>query len=202
MCNRGTTNHYEPVLSEFVIEKQLQGAYKDKAREKEFIFDYVCYLDGQQVKDGILKITGEGQSEPVTGLKPETKCTITERDASISGASWTHRIAGEGNIVITEHGKTYKVTAVNAYSKPDFPWFIPLVPIVIIPIIPIFPHPTPAPQPPQKPSDQQPAPKTPEEKPQKEKKVLARTGANVWMFIVIAALLVLLGVFLRRRGNK
>ncbi|AKS12529.1 DUF5979 domain-containing protein [Corynebacterium pseudotuberculosis] len=196
------TNHYEPVLSEFVIEKQLQGAYKDKAREKEFIFDYVCYLDGQQVKDGILKITGEGQSEPVTGLKPETKCTITERDASISGASWTHRIAGEGNIVITEHGKTYKVTAVNAYSKPDFPWFIPLVPIVIIPIIPIFPHPTPAPQPPQKPSDQQPAPKTPEEKPQKEKKVLARTGANVWMFIVIAALLVLLGVFLRRRGNK
>lgn len=93
----------------------------------------------------------------------------------------------------------YEVGVTNAYSKPGFPWFIPLIPLVIIPLLPLFPHPTPAPQ---KPSEQQPSPKAPEKKPQKEKKVLARTGANVWMFIVIAALLVLLGAFLRRRGNN
>lgn len=194
-------NIYAHADSKVKIVKKLDGPAKDKAKDKTFTFDYSCVLNNETIK-GTVNITGEGEVEIPESFPAGTKCTITEKDAHIRGTSWTHRIADDGQITIKNPSNVYEVTAVNAYSKPDFPWFIPLVPIVIIPIIPIFPHPTPAPQPPQKPSDQQPAPKTPEEKPQKEKKVLARTGANVWMFIVIAALLVLLGVFLRRRGNK
>ncbi|WP_069286900.1 DUF5979 domain-containing protein [Corynebacterium pseudotuberculosis] len=194
-------NIYAHADSKVKIVKKLDGPAKDKAKDKTFTFDYSCVLNNETIK-GTVNITGEGEAEIPESFPAGTKCTITEKDAHIRGTSWTHRIADDGQITIKNPSNVYEVTAVNAYSKPDFPWFIPLVPIVIIPIIPIFPHPTPAPQPPQKPSDQQPAPKTPEEKPQKEKKVLARTGANMWMFIVIAALLVLLGVFLRRRGNK
>lgn len=200
------TNTYRYAESKVKIVKKLEGPAKDKAKDKTFTFDYSCVVNNEAI-EGSVNITGEGATEIPESFSAGTKCTITERDASISGTTWTHRIAEDGQITIQSPAKVYEVGVTNAYSKPGFPWFIPLIPLVIIPFLPLFPHPTPAPQPapqptPQKPSEQQPSPKAPEKKPQKEKKVLARTGANVWMFIVIAALLVLLGAFLRRRGNN
>lgn len=192
------TNTYRYAESKVKIVKKLEGPAKDKAKGKTFTFDYSCVLNNEAI-EGSVNITGEGATEIPESFPAGTKCTITERDASISGTTWTHRIAEDGQITIQSPAKVYEVGVTNAYSKPGFPWFIPLIPLVIIPLLPLFPHPTPAPQ---KPSEQQPSPKAPEKKPQKEKKVLARTGANVWMFIVIAALLVLLGAFLRRRGNN
>lgn len=200
------TNTYRYAESKVKIVKKLEGPAKDKAKDKTFTFDYSCVVNNEAI-EGSVNITGEGATEIPESFPAGTKCTITERDASISGTTWTHRIAEDGQITIQSPAKVYQVGVTNAYSKPGFPWFIPLIPLVIIPFLPLFPHPTPAPQPapqptPQKPSEQQPSPKAPEKKPQKEKKVLARTGANVWMFIVIAVLLVLLGAFLRRRGNN
>lgn len=192
------TNTYRYAESKVKIVKKLEGPAKDKAKDKTFTFDYSCVLNNEAI-EGSVNITGEGATEIPESFPAGTKCTITERDASISGTTWTHRIAEDGQITIQSPAKVYEIGVTNAYSKPGFPWFIPLIPLVIIPLLPLFPHPTPAPQ---KPSEQQPSPKAPEKKPQKEKKVLARTGANVWMFIVIAALLVLLGAFLRRRGNN
>ncbi|KPJ24973.1 hypothetical protein AOT31_01265 [Corynebacterium ulcerans] len=190
------TNTYRYAESKVKIVKKLEGPAKDKAKDKTFTFDYSCVLNNEAI-EGSVNITGEGAAEIPETFPAGTKCTITERDASISGTTWTHRIAEDGQITIQSPAKVYEVGVTNAYSKPGFPWFIPLIPLVIIPFLPLFPHPTPAPQP-----APQPAPKAPEKKPQKEKKVLARTGADVWMFVVIAAFLVLLGAFLRRRGNN
>ncbi|MBG9253134.1 hypothetical protein I4J03_08470 [Corynebacterium diphtheriae bv. mitis] len=200
------TNTYRYAESKVKIVKKLEGPAKDRAKDKTFTFDYSCVVNNEAI-EGSVNITGEGATEIPESFPAGTKCTITERDASISGSTWTHRIAEDGQITIQSPARVYEVGVTNAYSKPGFPWFIPLIPLVIVPLLPLFPHPNPAPLPapqpaPQKPSEQQPSPKAPEKKPQKEKKVLARTGANVWMFIVIAALLVLLGAFLRRRGNN
>lgn len=93
------TNTYRYAESKVKIVKKLEGPAKDRAKDKTFTFDYSCVVNNEAI-EGSVNITGEGATEIPESFPAGTKCTITERDASISGTTWTHRIAEDGQITI------------------------------------------------------------------------------------------------------
>ncbi|WP_233486533.1 DUF5979 domain-containing protein [Corynebacterium pseudotuberculosis] len=201
------TNTYKANTGGFIIRKQLVGSAADKAKDKVFMFDYVCTKQDKETARRTLNIKGEGSSDPVTGLVDGSECAITERDARIDGTNWKHTISNDGKISIVGGNPEVTVFAVNGYEKPPFSPLVPLIPLIpLIPLLPLVITPIAPPSssvvPPQA------EPKAPEVQQPEQKQAnkprtpLAKTGASVMGLAFASALLIAGGVFVLRRGKK
>ena len=117
------TNTYAPLEGGFVISKTVDGDGAALAKDTLFTFDYTCtpLTGGPQVK-GTVVIMG-GETGAVTDV-PVGSCSVTERDATIDGASLNTVLTVDGSSDGVNNGTavfnvkdrvTVQVAATNTY---------------------------------------------------------------------------------------
>lgn len=117
------TNKYAPLKGGFVISKTVDGDGAALAKDKEFIFDYTCTpLTGAAQVKGTVVVKG-GENRAVTDV-PVGQCSVSERDATINGASLSTVLTVDGSsdgvnngtaVFNVLDGTTVKVAATNTY---------------------------------------------------------------------------------------
>ena len=119
------TNKYAPLKGGFVISKTVDGDGAALAKDKEFIFDYTCTpLTGAAQVKGTVVVKG-GENGAVTDV-PVGQCSVSERDATINGASLSTVLTVDGSsdgvnngtaVFNVKDGVTVKVAATNTYVR-------------------------------------------------------------------------------------
>ena len=119
------TNKYAPLKGGFVISKTVDGDGAALAKDKEFIFDYTCTpLTGAAQVKGTVVVKG-GENRAVTDV-PVGQCSVSERDATINGASLSTVLTVDGSsdgvnngtaVFNVKDGVTVKVAATNTYVR-------------------------------------------------------------------------------------
>ena len=119
------TNKYAPLKGGFVISKTVDGDGAALAKDKEFIFDYTCTpLTGAAQVKGTVVVKG-GENGAVTDV-PVGSCSVSERDATINGASLNTVFTVDGSsdgvnngtaVFNVKDGVTVKVAATNTYVR-------------------------------------------------------------------------------------
>ena len=119
------TNKYAPLKGGFVISKTVDGDGAALAKDKEFIFDYTCTpLTGAAQVKGTVVVKG-GENRAVTDV-PVGQCSVSERDATINGASLSTVLTVDGSsdgvnngtaVFNVLDGTTVKVAATNTYVR-------------------------------------------------------------------------------------
>ena len=117
------TNKYAPLKGGFVISKTVDGDGAALANDKEFTFDYTCTpLTGAAQVKGTVVVKG-GENGAVTDV-PVGSCSVSERDATIDGASLSTVLTVDGSsdgvnngtaVFNVKDGVTVKVAATNTY---------------------------------------------------------------------------------------
>ena len=117
------TNKYAPLKGGFVISKTVDGDGAALAKDKEFTFDYTCTpLTGAAQVKGTVVVKG-GENRAVTDV-PVGSCSVSERDATIDGASLNTVLTVDGSsdgvnngtaVFNVKDGVTVKVAATNTY---------------------------------------------------------------------------------------
>lgn len=118
------TNKYAPLKGGFVISKTVDGDGAALAKDKEFTFDYTCTpLTGAAQVKGTVVVKG-GENRAVTDV-PVGQCSVSERDATINGASLNTVFTVDGSsdgvnngtaVFNVKDGVTVKVAATNTYT--------------------------------------------------------------------------------------
>lgn len=121
--NIDVTNTYAPLKGGFVISKTVDGDGAALAKDKEFTFDYTCTpLTGAAQVKGTVVVKG-GENGAVTDV-PVGSCSVSERDATINGASLNTVLTVDGSsdgvnngtaVFNVKDGVTVKVAATNTY---------------------------------------------------------------------------------------
>ena len=119
------TNKYAPLKGGFVISKTVDGDGAALAKDKEFIFDYTCTpLTGAAQVKGTVVVKG-GENGAVTDV-PVGSCSVSERDATINGASLNTVFTVDGSsdgvnngtaVFNVKDGVTVQVAATNTYVR-------------------------------------------------------------------------------------
>ena len=119
------TNTYAPLKGGFVISKTVDGDGAALAKDKEFTFDYTCTpLTGAAQVKGTVVVKG-GENGAVTDV-PVGSCSVSERDATINGASLSTVLTVDGSsdgvnngtaVFNVKDGVTVKVAATNTYVR-------------------------------------------------------------------------------------
>ena len=119
------TNKYAPLKGGFVISKTVDGDGAALAKDKEFTFDYTCTpLTGAAQVKGTVVVKG-GENGAVTDV-PVGSCSVSERDATINGASLSTVLTVDGSsdgvnngtaVFNVKDGVTVKVAATNTYVR-------------------------------------------------------------------------------------
>ena len=119
------TNKYAPLKGGFVISKTVDGDGAALAKDKEFIFDYTCTpLTGAAQVKGTVVVKG-GENRAVTDV-PVGQCSVSERDATINGASLSTVLTVDGSsdgvnngtaVFNVKDGVTVQVAATNTYVR-------------------------------------------------------------------------------------
>ena len=119
------TNTYAPLTGGFVISKTVDGDGAALAKDKEFTFDYTCTpLTGAAQVKGTVVVKG-GENGAVTDV-PVGSCSVSERDATIDGASRSTVLTVDGSsdgvnngtaVFNVKNGVTVKVAATNTYVR-------------------------------------------------------------------------------------
>ena len=117
------TNKYAPLTGGFVISKTVDGDGAALANDKEFTFDYTCTpLTGAAQVKGTVVVKG-GENGTVADV-PVGSCSVSERDATIDGASLNTVLTVDGSsdgvnngtaVFNVKDGVTVKVAATNTY---------------------------------------------------------------------------------------
>ena len=116
------TNTYTPLKGGFVISKTVDGDGAALAKDKEFTFDYKCTPLTGAAQEGIVVVKG-GENRAVTDM-PVGQCSVSERDATINGASLNTVLTVDGSsdgvnngtaVFNVKDGVTVKVAATNTY---------------------------------------------------------------------------------------
>ena len=117
------TNTYAPLKGGFVISKTVDGDGAALAKDKEFTFDYTCTpLTGAAQVKGTVVVKG-GENRAVTDV-PVGSCSVSERDATINGASLSTVLTVDGSsdgvnngtaVFNVKDGVTVQVAATNTY---------------------------------------------------------------------------------------
>lgn len=117
------TNKYAPLKGGFVISKTVDGDGAALAKDKEFTFDYTCTpLTGAAQVKGTVVVKG-GENGAVTDV-PVGSCSVSERDATINGASLNTVFTVDGSsdgvnngtaVFNVKDGVTVQVAATNTY---------------------------------------------------------------------------------------
>ena len=117
------TNTYTPLKGGFVISKTVDGDGAALANDKEFTFGYTCTpLTGAAQVEGTVVVKG-GENRAVTDV-PVGSCSVSERDATIDGASLNTVLTVDGSsdgvnngtaVFNVKDGVTVKVAATNTY---------------------------------------------------------------------------------------
>ncbi|MDO4888886.1 MAG: DUF5979 domain-containing protein [Actinomycetaceae bacterium] len=115
------TNTYTRLVGGFTVGKTVAGDGAAVA-PKEYAFDYAC-VDGSGAPtvSGSLTVPA-GQSQSVADV-PTGSCTVTEKDASVSGATLTSEISADGKAgkngsvsFNVADGSAVAVAATNTYT--------------------------------------------------------------------------------------
>ena len=119
------TNKYAPLTGGFVISKTVDGDGAALAKDKEFTFEYTCTpLTGAAQVKGTVVVKG-GENGAVTDV-PVGSCSVSERDATIDGASLNTVLTVDGSsdgvhngtaVFNVKDGVTVKVAATNTYVR-------------------------------------------------------------------------------------
>ena len=119
------TNTYAPLKGGFVISKTVDGDGAALANDKEFTFDYKCTpLTGAAQVKGTVVVKG-GENGAVADV-PVGSCSVSERDATINGASLNTVFTVDGSsdgvnngtaVFNVKDGVTVKVAATNTYVR-------------------------------------------------------------------------------------
>ena len=119
------TNKYAPLTGGFVISKTVDGDGAALANDKEFTFDYTCTpLTGAAQVKGTVVVKG-GENGTVADV-PVGSCSVSERDATIDGASLNTVLTVDGSsdgvnngtaVFNVKDGVTVKVAATNTYVR-------------------------------------------------------------------------------------
>ena len=119
------TNTYTPLTGGFVISKTVDGDGAALANDKEFTFDYTCTpLTGAAQVKGTVVVKG-GENGAVADV-PVGSCSVSERDATINGASLNTVFTVDGSsdgvnngtaVFNVLDGTTVKVAATNTYVR-------------------------------------------------------------------------------------
>lgn len=119
------TNTYAPLKGGFVISKTVDGDGAALAKDKEFTFDYTCTpLTGAAQVKGTVVVKG-GENGAVADV-PVGSCSVSERDATINGASLNTVFTVDGSsdgvnngtaVFNVKDGVTVKVAATNTYVR-------------------------------------------------------------------------------------
>ena len=117
------TNTYAPLTGGFVISKTVDGDGAALANDKEFTFAYTCTpLTGAAQVKGTVVVKG-GENGTVADV-PVGSCSVSERDATIDGASLNTVLTVDGSsdgvnngtaVFNVKDGVTVKVAATNTY---------------------------------------------------------------------------------------
>ena len=117
------TNTYTPLTGGFVISKTVDGDGAALAKDTQFTFDYTCTpLTGAAQVKGTVVVKG-GENGAVTDV-PVGSCSVSERDATIDGASRSTVFTVDGSsdgvnngtaVFNVKDGVTVKVAATNTY---------------------------------------------------------------------------------------
>ena len=117
------TNKYAPLKGGFVISKTVDGDGAALAKDAQFTFDYTCTpLTGAAQVKGTVVVKG-GENGAVTDV-PVGSCSVSERDATIDGASLNTVLTVDGSsdgvnngtaVFNVKDGVTVKVAATNTY---------------------------------------------------------------------------------------
>ena len=117
------TNTYTPLKGGFVISKTVDGDGAALAKDTQFTFDYTCTpLTGAAQVKGTVVVKG-GENGAVTDV-PVGSCSVSERDATIDGASLNTVLTVDGSsdgvnngraVFNVKDGVTVKVAATNTY---------------------------------------------------------------------------------------
>ena len=117
------TNTYTPLTGGFVISKTVDGDGAALAKDTQFTFDYTCTpLTGAAQVKGTVVVKG-GENRAVTDV-PVGSCSVSERDATINGASLNTVLTVDGSadgvnngtaVFNVKDGVTVKVAATNTY---------------------------------------------------------------------------------------
>lgn len=117
------TNKYAPLKGGFVISKTVDGDGAALAKDTQFTFDYTCTpLTGAAQVKGTVVVKG-GENGAVTDV-PVGSCSVSERDATIDGASLNTVLTVDGSsdgvnngtaVFNVKDGVTVKVAATNTY---------------------------------------------------------------------------------------
>ena len=119
------TNKYAPLKGGFVISKTVDGDGAALAKDTQFTFDYTCTpLTGAAQVKGTVVVKG-GENGAVTDV-PVGSCSVSERDATINGASLNTVLTVDGSsdgvnngtaVFNVKDGVTVKVAATNTYVR-------------------------------------------------------------------------------------
>ena len=119
------TNTYMPLTGGFVISKTVDGDGAALAKDTQFTFDYTCTpLTGAAQVKGTVVVKG-GENGAVTDV-PVGSCSVSERDATINGASLNTVFTVDGStdgvnngtaVFNVKDGVTVKVAATNTYVR-------------------------------------------------------------------------------------
>ena len=117
------TNTYAPLKGGFVISKTVDGDGAALAKDTQFTFDYTCTpLTGAAQVKGTVVVKG-GENGAVTDV-PVGQCSVSERDATINGASLNTVLTVDGSsdgvnngtaVFNVKDGVTVQVAATNTY---------------------------------------------------------------------------------------
>ena len=117
------TNKYAPLKGGFVISKTVDGDGAALAKDTQFTFDYTCTpLTGAAQVKGTVVVKG-GENGAVTDV-PVGSCSVSERDATINGASLNTVLTVDGSsdgvnngtaVFNVKDGVTVQVAATNTY---------------------------------------------------------------------------------------
>ena len=119
------TNTYTPLKGGFVISKTVDGDGAGLAKDTLFTFDYTCTpVSGAAQVKGTVVLKG-GENHVVSDV-PVGSCSVTERDATIDGASLSTVLTVDGSsagvtdgtaVFNVSDGATVKVGATNTYTR-------------------------------------------------------------------------------------
>ena len=119
------TNKYTPLKGGFVISKTVDGDGAALAKDTQFTFDYTCTpLTGAAQVKGTVVVKG-GENGAVTDV-PVGSCSVSERDATIDGASLNTVLTVDGSsdgvnngtaVFNVKDGVTVQVAATNTYVR-------------------------------------------------------------------------------------
>lgn len=116
-------NNYDatPKTGTFTITKKVSGWDEEKAKGKEFTFNYQCEAAGQAEIKGEIQVKGNGQKTSVSQQIPVgAKCKVTEQSDSAQIEEYSLKTMvtpAEVTITDSEGDKAVGFEAVNQYEK-------------------------------------------------------------------------------------